>query len=102
MGGKLAVNCLAFKRHNAASCPHTARMAMQRELALALANNLQRLMTNYRLPSGEVGLSQAELGRKSGIGQRTVLRHSCKQSTRCSGSVSVTLLFAQQSLKSFF
>jgi len=45
---------------------------MQRELALALANNLQRLMANYRLPSGEVGLSQAELGRKSGIGQRTI------------------------------
>jgi transcriptional regulator with XRE-family HTH domain len=47
-------------------------MAMQRELALALANNLQRLMANYRLPNGEIGLSQAELGRKSGIGQRTI------------------------------
>lgn len=38
---------------------------MQREIALALAHNLQRLMDHH-------GLSQAELGRKSGIGQRTI------------------------------
>lgn len=38
---------------------------MQREIALALAHNLQRLMDHH-------GLSQAELGRKSGVGQSTL------------------------------
>lgn len=38
---------------------------MQREIALALASNLQQLMDHH-------GLSQAELGRKSGIAQRTI------------------------------
>jgi transcriptional regulator with XRE-family HTH domain len=40
-------------------------MAMQREIALALAHNVQRLMDHF-------GLSQAELGRRSGIAQRTI------------------------------
>jgi transcriptional regulator with XRE-family HTH domain len=40
-------------------------MAMQREIARALAHNLQRLMDHH-------GLSQAELGRKSGVGQSTL------------------------------
>lgn len=38
---------------------------MQREIALAFAHNLQRLMDHH-------GLSQAELARKSGVGQSTL------------------------------
>lgn len=38
---------------------------MQREIALAFAHNLQRLMDHQ-------GLSQAELARKSGVGQSTL------------------------------
>lgn len=38
---------------------------MQREIALALAHNVQRLMDHF-------SLSQAELGRRSGIAQRTI------------------------------
>jgi len=40
-------------------------MAMQREIALAFARNLQRLMDHH-------GLSQAELARKTGVGQSTL------------------------------
>lgn len=38
---------------------------MQREIALAFAHNLQRLMDHH-------GLSQAELARKTGVGQSTL------------------------------
>lgn len=38
---------------------------MQREIALAFARNLQRLMDHH-------GLSQAELARKAGVGQSTL------------------------------
>ena len=38
---------------------------MQREIALAFARNLQRLMDHH-------GLSQAELARKTGVGQSTL------------------------------
>lgn len=40
-------------------------MALHREMALALASNLHRLMDHHKL-------SQAELARKSGVGQRTL------------------------------
>ena len=65
MDAKLAVYCLTIKHHTSNDCPHTASMAMQREIALALASNLQRLMDHR-------GLSQAKLGRESGVGQRTI------------------------------
>jgi transcriptional regulator with XRE-family HTH domain len=40
-------------------------MATHRDTALALARNLQRLMDHHEL-------SQAQLGKKSGVGQRTL------------------------------
>lgn len=65
MGVKLSLYGLAINRQTNSSSPHTARMAMQREIALALARNLKRLMDHH-------GLSQAELARKAGVGQSTL------------------------------
>ena len=62
---KLSLYGLAINRQTNSTPPHTARMAMQREIALAFARNLQRLMDHH-------GLSQAELARKTGVGQSTL------------------------------
>jgi transcriptional regulator with XRE-family HTH domain len=65
MDWRLSLYGLALNRHTNSTRPHTDRMGMQREIALAFANNLQRLMDHH-------GLSQAELARKSGVGQSTL------------------------------
>ncbi|WP_449425982.1 helix-turn-helix domain-containing protein [Rhodanobacter lindaniclasticus] len=65
MGRKLSLYGLAINRQSDNCRPHTARMAMQRDIALAFARNLQRLMDHH-------GLSQAELARKTGVGQSTL------------------------------
>lgn len=65
MRRNLAAYCLALKRQTASTCQHTASMARRRDPAVVLGKNLQQLMDHH-------GLSQAELGRKSGIGQRTI------------------------------
>lgn len=54
-----------IKPHTSSGYQHTAGMATQPDAGMALAHNLQRLMDH-------LGLSQAELGRRTGIAQRTI------------------------------